>query len=133
MRWMRWERWKKNNSPHFTARLTKIHRIWFPKFTYSIWLKFTRNNKDLSDRWRSGISIRRHAVGQRFEPVWGGLFFVRILRTRWKKNNSPRFTGFTAKRCKKYAVKFFHRISPHFLRKFTTKPRPGMFLLFRTH
>ena len=92
---------KKNNSPHFTACLTKIHRIWFPKFTYSIWLKFTRNNKDLSDRWRSGISIRRHAGGQRFEPVWGEFFFVRILRTRWIKNNSTRFTAFTAKTCKK--------------------------------
>ena len=44
-----------------------------------------------------------------------------------KINNSPRFTAFTAKRCKKYAVKiiFFHRISPPFLRKFTAKPRPG--------
>ena len=43
-----------------------------------------------------------------------------------KINNSPRFTTFTAKRCKKHAVKiiFFHRISPHFIRKFTAKPRP---------
>ena len=44
------------------------------------------------------------------------------------KNNSQRFTAFTAKRCKKYAMKIiiFHRISPHFLRNFANKPRPGM-------
>ena len=57
----------------------------------------------------------------------GTILFCKNTENAVKKNNSPRFTAFTAKRCKKYAVKiiFFHRISPHFLRKFTTKPRPG--------
>ena len=43
-----------------------------------------------------------------------------------KIKNSPRFT---AKRCKKYAVKItrFHHISPHFLREFTAKPRLGIY------
>ena len=116
MRWKRWMRWKKNNSPLFTAFLKKITAKftaflnknsphWISKF-YSIWLKFTRNFKDVSESWRSGLSSGRHAGGQRFEHVCGRFFFVRILRTRWK-NNSPRFTAFTAKRCKNYAVKIF--------------------------
>ena len=78
-------------SPHFlqkfnakfTAFLTKIHRIWFPKVTQSD-LKFTRNCKDASDSWRSGLRSGRHAGGHRSEPVRGSFFFVRILRTRWK-------------------------------------------------
>ena len=57
----------------------------------------------------------------------GKIHFCNNTENAVKINNSPRFTAFTAKRCKKYAVKiiFFHRISPHFLRKFTAKPRPG--------
>ena len=85
---------KKNNSPHFTAFLTKIHReihrISYKNSphmiskVYSIWFKFTRNFKDNSDSWSSGLSSGRHARGQRLEPVWGRFFFVRTLRTRWK-------------------------------------------------
>ena len=58
----------------------------------------------------------------------GKILFYKNTENAVKINNSPRFTAFTAKRCKKYAVKiiFFHRISPHFLRRFTAKPRPGM-------
>ena len=54
-------------------------------------------------------------------------FFCKNTENALKTNNSPRLTAFTAKRCKKYAVKiiFVHRNSPHFLRKFTAKPRPG--------
>ena len=61
----------------------------------------------------------------------GTILFCKNTENAVKKNNSPRFTAFTAKRRKKYAVKiiFFHRISPHFLRKFTTKPRPGYYML----
>ena len=69
---------KKNNSPHFTAFLTKIHRkihrISYKNSShliskvYSIWFKFARNFKDLSDSWRSGLSCWRHAGGQRFDP-----------------------------------------------------------------
>ena len=53
----------------------------------------------------------------------------RLRERSEKNNNSPRFT---AKRCKKYAVKtiYFYRISPHFLRKFTAKPWPGGSLLY---
>ena len=85
---------KKNNSPHFTAFLTKnlreIHRISYKNSphifskVYSIWFKFTRNFRNVSDSWRCGLSSSRHARGQRFEPVWGRVFFVRIPRTRWK-------------------------------------------------
>ena len=84
-----------------------------------------------SDSWRSGLSSGRHAGGQRFEV--GKLLFCKNAENAVKINNSPRFTAFTAKRCKKYAVKiiFFHRISPHFLRKFTAKPRPGWASLAR--
>ena len=85
---------KKNNSPHFNALLTKIHREihrisyknspYMISKVYSIWFKFTRNCKDESESWRSGLSSGRHAGGQRFEPVWGRFFFVIILRKRWK-------------------------------------------------
>ena len=85
---------KKNNSPHFTAFLTKIHceihRISYKNSpyslsnVYSILFKFTRNITKLNEGWRSGISRWRHAGGHRFEPDYRRLFFVRILRTRWK-------------------------------------------------
>ena len=51
---------------------------------YSIWFKLTRNCADGSDSCPSGLSSWRHAGGHRFEPVWGRIFFVRILRKRWK-------------------------------------------------
>ena len=94
---------KKNNSSHFTAFLKKIHRKihrisdknspHMISKVYSIWFKFTRSLKYVSESWRSRLSSGRHAVGQRFEPVWGRFFFVRIQKTRWKK--------------------VFHRESPH--------------------
>ena len=145
MRWMRWifvrnaviavNAVKINISSHFTLFLTKIHRE-IHRISYknspqmiskvnSIWFKFTRNFKDVSYRWLSGLSSWRHAGGQRFAPVWEGFF---CNNTEKKINNSPRFTAFTAKRCKKYAMKIicFHRILPHSLRKFTPKPWPGL-------
>ena len=39
------------------------------------------------------------------------VFFCMTTENAVKINNSPRFTAFTAKRCKKYAVKIIHRIS----------------------
>ena len=82
---------KKNNSAHFNAFLTKIHReihrISYEKSphiisnVYSIWFKFTRFFKDVSDSWRRGLSSWRHAGGQRFETESRRFFFVRILRT----------------------------------------------------
>ena len=85
---------KKNNSPHFTAFLTKIHRqIHYISYknsphviskVYSIWFKFTRNCRDDSDSWRSGLNHESHAGGQRFDHMWGPFFFVRMLKTRWK-------------------------------------------------
>ena len=85
---------KKNNSPHFTTFLTKIHRqihrISYKNSphmitkVYSIWFKFTRNSRAVSETWRSGLSSGRHALWQRFDPVWGRFFFVIILKTRWK-------------------------------------------------
>ena len=118
---------KKNNSPHFTAILTKIHREihrisyensppTISKF-YSIWFKFTRNCEDVSDSWCSGLSSWTNAGGPRFQQEWGRIFFCKNAENVVKINNSPRFTAFTAKRCKKYAVKIiffftaFHRIS----------------------
>ena len=118
MRWMRWMRWKKNNSPHFTAFLTKIcreiHRISYKNSphmiskVYSIWFKFTRNLKDVRESWRSGLSSGRHAGGQRFETVWGRFFFVRIQKTRWKK--------------------IIHRDSPHSPQKDVRNTRWNFFL-----
>ena len=68
-----------NNSPHFLQKFTTyISKV------FSFWFKFTRNYKDLSESWRSGLSSGRHPGSQKFEPVWGQFFFVRILRTRWK-------------------------------------------------
>ena len=127
---------KKNNSPLFTAFLTKIHReihrISYKHSphriykVYSIWFKFTRNLKDVNlAQWtKQWKAWRRSDVGTRV----GTILFCKNTDYAVKINNSPRFTAFTAKRCKKYAVKiiFFHRISPHFLRKFTVKPRPGI-------
>ena len=85
---------KINILPLFTAFLTKlhrkIHRISYKNSPhlisklYSIWFKFTRNFKDLSDSCRSELSSWRHVGGQRCEPLWGRFCFVRILRTRWK-------------------------------------------------
>ena len=76
---------KINNSPHITAFLTKIHRvihrISYKKSphmiskVYSIWFKFTRNFKDLSESWRSGLSSERHAGGQDSHP-WGDDSFL---------------------------------------------------------
>ena len=70
---------KIDNSPHFTAFLTKIHRkihrISYKSLPpllsngYSIWFKFTRNGKNVFYSWRSGKSNSCHAGGQRFEPV----------------------------------------------------------------
>ena len=104
---------KKNNSPHFTAFFTKIHReihrISYKNSphmiskVYSVWFKFTRNWKDESRR--RGLSSWRHAGGQRFETVWGRLFYCKNTENAVKINNSARFTAFTAQRCKKYAVK----------------------------
>ena len=142
MRWKRWMRWKKNNSPHFTAFLTKIHReihrISYknsPQMiskVYSIWFKFTRKFNDVRESWRSelssGKSCRRAEVRTRVRTT----LFCKNTENAVKINNSPRFTAFTAKRCKTYAVKiifFFHRISPHFLRNFTAKPRPGCYIM----
>ena len=112
---------KKNKSPHFTAFLSKIyrkiHRISYKNSphmiskVYSIWFKFTRNFQDLSYSWCRWLSSCRDAGGQRFEPLWGRILFVRI-QNAVKINNSPRFTAFTAKRCKKNAVKNF--LSLHF-------------------
>ena len=42
----------------------------------------------------------------------GKILFGKNTENALKKNNSPRFTAFTAKRCKKYSVKKF--FSPHF-------------------
>ena len=104
MRWMWWMRWKKiihrflSSGELFFSPLdavkkkfTTFHRISYKNSphllsnVYSIWFKFTRNAKVVSDSWGSGVSSWRHAGGQRIEPVWGRFFFVRILRTRWKK------------------------------------------------
>ena len=125
---------EKNNSPHFTAFLTtirrEIHRISYKSpphmisKVYSMWFKFTRNFKDVSESWLSGLSSGRQAGGQRFEPVCGLLFFfVWILRTRWKyiihrdsphsPQKDPRNT-----RWKLFFFTVFHR-------KFTAKPRSG--------
>ena len=103
MQWKRWMRRKKNNSSHFTAFLKKIHRKihrisdknspHMISKVYSIWFKFTRSLKYVSESWRSRLSSGGHAVGQSFEPVWGRFFFVIIQKTRWKK--------------------VFHRDSPH--------------------
>ena len=116
---------KKNNSPRFIAFLTKIHHIWFPKITQSD--LNSRNCKEVSDSWRSGLNNWRHAGGQRLETVWGRFFFLRILRTRWKliiHRDSPRSPQKDV-RNRRWKSFFFHRISPHFLRNFTAKPRPG--------
>ena len=43
----------------------------------------------------------------------GTILFCKNAENAVKKNNSPRFTAFTAKRCKKYAVKIIF-FSPHF-------------------
>ena len=107
-------RWKK--------KFTTFHRISYKNSphllsnVYSIWFKFTRNAKVVSDSWGSGVSSWRHAGGQRIEPVRGRFFFCKNTENAVKKNNSPRFTAFTAftaKRCKKYAVKIIF-FSPHF-------------------
>ena len=130
MRWKRWMRWKKNNSPHFTAFLTKIH-CEIHRFSnknsphwrsnvYSISFKFTRNGK-ARDIW-SRISSWSHAGGQRCEPVLGRFFSVRILRTRWKSiMHSPQKDFRNAQKL------FFNRIPSHFLQKFTANQihRPG--------
>ena len=76
----------KKKSPHFTAFLTKIHReihrISYKNSphmiskNYSIWFKFTRDFKDVSESWRSGLNSGRRARGQRFEPGWGNSFLL---------------------------------------------------------
>ena len=43
----------------------------------------------------------------------GTILFCKNTKTAVKIKNSPRFTGFTAKTCKKYAVKIIF-FSPHF-------------------
>ena len=65
-----------------------------------------------------GISINR-------VEVFGQIFARNAVNTV-KKIKPPRFTAFTAKRRKKYAVKIlFSTYFTHFLQKFTAKPRPG--------
>ena len=117
----------KKNSPHFTAFSNKNSpHLYFN--IYWIWFKFWINIKEVLDRWRSWIRSWRHAGGEKFEPVNGSFFFCKSSAECGEKKTIHRnFTAFCAKRCKKYAVKFiyFHRISPHFLQKFTSKPRPG--------
>ena len=105
----------------FTAILTKKLSQLFSNL-YWIWFIFTRNSIEVSDSSRSGIRSWRNAGGERFDPVYGSFFFA---ENTVKISNSPQFTAFTAKRCKKYAVIFstaFHRIS---YEKLNAKPRPG--------
>ena len=83
-----------NNSPRFTAFHTIIHHINSLHFS------------DLSDRFRSGIRSCRHAGGDRFKPVLGSFFFVRIPLNAVKLNNSPRFTAYTI-----FFFTAFHRIA----------------------
>ena len=80
---------KINNSPRLTAFTAKdvrntrwklffstaFHRISYKNSphllsnVYSVWLTFTRNIKQVSDSWRSGISRWQNAGEQRFEPA----------------------------------------------------------------
>ena len=70
-----------------------------------------------------GISITR-------VEVFGQIFARNAVNTV-KKIKPPRFTAFTAKRRKKYAVKIlFSPYFTHFLQKFTAKTRPGNSLTF---
>ena len=91
---------------------------------YSIWFKFTRKFNDVRENWRSGLSSGSHAEVRTSVRT---TLFCKNTDNAVKINNSPRFTAFTAKRCKKYAVKiiFFHRLSPHFLRDFIAILDPG--------
>ena len=73
---------------------------------YSIWFKFTRKFNDFRESWRSGLSSGSHAGGQRFEHVWGRLFFCKNTENAVKMNNSPHFTAFLTKIHSK-----IHRIS----------------------
>ena len=96
------------NSPHFLQKFTA-----YDFKVYSIWFKFTWNFNDVSDSWLSGQSSWRHAGGQRYEPVWGGFFFIRKLRTRWKKiihRNSPHSPQKNVRNTR-WKLFFFHRIS----------------------
>ena len=61
------------------------------------------------EQWTKQLkACRRSEV---LNPV-GTILFCKNAENAVKVNISPRFTGFTAKRCKKYAVKiiFVHRI-----------------------
>ena len=52
-------------------------------------------------------ALRRSAIRTRV----GRVLFCKNTEKAVKKNNSPRFTAFTAKRCKKYAVKIDRQTS----------------------
>ena len=56
--------------------------------------------------------------------------FCRNTENAVNINNSPRFTASNTKRCNNYVVKIF---SPHFLRKFTAKPRPRKHVSIFSH
>ena len=125
-------RWKKKQFNAFQRISSKIHRIFYKSslhlFSKVYWIYFkSQNIIEVRDAQRRGIRRCSHAVSEQFQPLSGSLVFVRIPLNAVKINNSPLFTAFTAKRCKKYAAKInvFHRISPHFLRKLNTKPGPG--------
>ena len=131
---------KENNSPHFTAFPTKIHREihrisykntphWLSN-VYWIWFKFIWKSIEVRDIWRSELRRWSHEGGRGSHPCKLASFF-RNIENSVKTNNSSQFTAHTAKRCKENAVKiFFTCISPHFLRKFTAKPRLGLLRLF---
>ena len=110
MRWKRWMRWKKKFTAfHHISYKNSPHMI--PK-VYSIWFKFTRYFKDVSDIWRCGLSRWRHAGGQSFKPAWGRFFFVRKLRTRWKWIIHRNSLHSPQKDVRNTRWKFF--FSPHF-------------------
>ena len=104
--------------------------------SYFIRSNSSRSSRKIERRWWYGLTS--HFLGSQIKQlcstasiVWIGfsLLFMRFIQiyknteNAVKINNSPRFTAFTSKRGKKYAVKFF--FSSNFLRKFTAKPRPG--------
>ena len=108
-------------SPHFLQNFSA-----FVFNVYKIWYTFRRNLKEKSDRWRNERSVEMQEV-RSSNASTEVPFCKKFVECGWK-NNALRFTAFTAKRCKKYAVKTFcfHRSSPNFLQKFTAKPQPGL-------
>ena len=110
---------------NFTAVLTKNYHICCPTLTHSdlISQEVSVEQRQLA-QWNKQLKACR---GQRFESARGRIFFVRIQKTRWKWTfhcDSPHSSQKDLKNTL-WKIFFFHRISPHFLRKFTVKPWPG--------